>query len=209
MQKKLIEFLPPEISNIEDFKEIMATETIELDLVENKQKQFLYENFIDTATSKGIKHQEKLYKIRADLENETLEFRKLRIKNRKIDKAPFTYKFLESNLKSLFGKDNYKLELINDKYILKVEINTFDWNLFNEIINNFRNIIPCNIVLNSSLIQKMSTCMYVGGALTSGETITVYPWNPKIIESKCKINIPIGSNTGIDTTTIYPKKGVI
>ncbi|MCD3211831.1 DUF2313 domain-containing protein [Clostridium botulinum C/D] len=206
MKNKLIDFLPQAISNVKEFKEIMNTETIELELIEDKQKQFLYENFINTATSKGVKHQEKLFKIRADLEKEHLEFRKLRIKNRKLDKAPFTYKFLENKLTSLFGKNSYKLELLNDKYILKVEIHTFDWNMFNEIINNFRRIIPCNILLNSTLTQKINTCIYFGGALTSGETVTVYPWSPKTIESKCKITIPIGNNTGIDTTTIYPKR---
>ena len=203
---KLIEFLPPEISNIEDFKEIMDTETIELEIIEKGQKRIQNENFIDTATEYGIKHQEKLFKIRADLSNETLEFRKLRIKNRKIDKAPFTYRFLENKLNNLFGEGNYKLEVLNNEYVLKVEINTFDWNMFNEIVDNFRTIIPCNMILNSTLIQKVKSQIYYAGALTSGETVTVYPWSPKVIESKGKFNMAIGSNTGIDTTTIYPRK---
>lgn len=175
MKKKLIEFLPSEISDIEDFKQIMNIEDIELNNIENKQLELLNENFIDTATQYGIKHQEKLFKIRPDLENETLEFRKLRIKNRKIDKAPFTYKFLEYKLKNLFGEDNYKLDLINNKYILKLEINTFDWNIFDEVINNIKTIIPCNIVLHFSLAQKIKSNLYCASTLLSGEEITVYP----------------------------------
>ncbi|BDR73618.1 phage protein [Clostridium tetani] len=203
---KLIKFLPPKIAQIEEFKEIMDTETIELEIIEKGQQRILHENFIDTATEYGIRHQEKLFKIRADLLNETLEFRKLRIKNRKIDKAPFTYRFLENKLNNLFGEHNYKLEVLNNEYVLKVEINTFDWNMFNEIVDNFRAIIPCNMILNSTLIQKINTNLYYAGVLTSGETITVYPWTPKVIESKGRFNMAIGSNTGIDTTTIYPRK---
>lgn len=209
MKKKLIEFLPSQIANIEEFKEIMNVEDIELNNIENKQLQLLNENFIDTSTEFGIKHQEKLFKIRADLESETLDFRKLRIKNRKIDKPPFTHRFLAHKLQSLFGKDNYKLDVLNDDYILKVDINTFDWNMFNEIADNFRKIIPCNIILKSTLTQKIKYNLYYAGVLTSGETITVYPWNPQNIESKGKVNIALGSNMEIDTTTIYPKKEMI
>ncbi|RXM69438.1 putative phage tail protein [Clostridium tetani] len=203
---KLIKFLPPKIAQIEEFKEIMDTETIELEIIEKGQQRILHENFIDTATEYGVRHQEKLFKIRADLSNETLEFRKLRIKNRKIDKVPFTYRFLQNKLNNLFGEDNYKLEVLNNEYVLKVEINTFDWNMFNEIVDNFRTIIPCNMILNSTLIQKINTNLYYAGALTSGEEITVYPWTPKVIKSKGRFNMAIGSNTGIDTTTIYPRK---
>lgn len=203
---KLINFLPPKIAQIEEFKEIMDTETIELEIIEKGQQRILHENFIDTATEYGIRHQEKLFKIRADLSNETLEFRKLRIKNRKIDKVPFTYRFLENKLDNLFGEDNYKLEVLNNEYVLKVEINTFDWNIFNEIVDNFRTIIPCNMILNSTLIQKINTNLYYAGVLTSGEEIIVYPWTPKDITSKGTFNLAIGSNTGIDATTIYPRK---
>lgn len=203
---KLIDFLPPKIAQIEEFKEIMDTENIELEIIEKGQQRILHENFIDTATEYGIRHQEKLFKIRADLLNETLEFRKLRIKNRKIDKAPFTYRFLENKLNNLFGEHNYKLEVLNNEYVLKVEINTFDWNMFNEIVDNFRTIIPCNMILNSTLIQKINTNLYYAGVLTSGEEITVYPWTPKDITSKGTFNLAIGSNTGIDATTIYPRK---
>ncbi|RXM79256.1 hypothetical protein DP144_00125 [Clostridium tetani] len=203
---KLIKFLPLKIAQIEEFKEIMDTETIELEIIEKGQQRILHENFIDTATEYGVRHQEKLFKIRADLLNETLEFRKLRIKNRKIDKVPFTYRFLQNKLNNLFGENNYKLEVLNNEYVLKVEINTFDWNMFNEIVDNFRTIIPCNMLLNSSLVQKINSNIYYASAITGGETITVYPWTPKVIESKGRFNMAIGSNTGIDTTTIYPRK---
>ncbi|SHE62481.1 putative phage tail protein [Clostridium fallax] len=206
MKKKLIDFLPPEISKIQDFKVVMDVENYELEDLEKGQKRILYENFIDTATEQGIKHQEKLFKIRADLENETLEFRKLRIKNRKMDKMPITHRSLEYKLKTLFGEGNYKVEVINNEYILKVEINTFDWNAFNEIVDNFRYIIPCNIILKSILINKIKTNLYYACASLGGEELTVYPWSPKDIESKGKVNVAIGNNTGIDITTIYPRR---
>ncbi|AWB31514.1 putative phage tail protein [Clostridium botulinum] len=206
MKKKLIDFLPPQIANIEDFKQITSTEDGDLELLEKGQQRILKENFIDTATEYGVKHQEKLFKIRADLVNDTLEFRKLRIKNRKMDKMPITQRALEHRLKTLFCEGNYKVEVLNDEYVLKVEINTFDWSMFNEIIDNFRYIVPCNMMLSSTLVQKISTSIYYASAITSGEEITVYPWMPKDITSKGKVNIAMGSNTGVENITIYPRK---
>ncbi|HAG42966.1 MAG TPA: hypothetical protein DCL31_05795, partial [Clostridium sp.] len=97
--------LPPEIANIEEFKEIMETEDKEFELLEKGQRRILNENFIDTATEYGIKKYETLFKIRVDDLNESLDFRKLRIKNRKLDKVPFSYRFLDNKLKNLFGED--------------------------------------------------------------------------------------------------------
>ncbi|APC83195.1 putative phage tail protein [Clostridium botulinum] len=207
MKKKLIDFLPPQIADIEEFKNIMATENIELELIEKGQERILKENFIDTATDYGIKHQEKLFKIRADLLNDTLEFRKLRIKNRKMDKMPITQRALEHKLKTLFGEGNYKVEVLNDEYVLKVFISTFNWSMFNEIIDNFRYIIPCNMMLSSTLVQKIKFPVYIGSCMTTGEEITVYPWMPKDITSKGKVNIAMGSNAGLETITTYPKEG--
>lgn len=203
---KLINFLPPEIANIEEFKEIMETEDKEFELLEKGQQRILNENFIDTATEYGIKKYETLFKIRVDDLNESLDFRKLRIKNRKLDKVPFSYRFLDNKLKNLFGEDNYKLELLNNEYILKVEINTFDWNTFNEIIDNFRYIIPCNMELNSTLVQKIKSPVYIGACMTTGEEITVYPYSPKAIESKAKFNIALSNNSCIEEITIYPRR---
>lgn len=208
MKKKLIEFLPPQIGEVREFKNIMNTEDIEIDLLEKGQQRILYENFIDTATEHGIKHLEKLFKIRADLSTESLEFRKLRIKNRKMDKAPITHRALEQKLRVLFGEGNYKVEVFNNEYILKIEINTFDWNMFNEIIDNFRYIIPCNMILKSSLVQKINSKIYFGACTTIGEKVTIYPWMVKDVQSKGSINISTTNINNLETATVYPRKEV-
>lgn len=53
------------------------------------------------------------------------------------------------------------------------------------------------------------TKVYYAGAIVSGETITVYPYSPKELTTKGKVYITTGNDTEVDTTTIYPKKGVI
>lgn len=204
MRKKLIDFLPPKINEVEDFREIMTAEDIEVELLEKNKKQILDENFIDTATEYGIRYREKLYKIRFS-PSESLDMRKLRLKNRKMDKLPITYRALAYKLESLFGEDNYKITVDNDNYIVNVELNTFDWNAFNEIVDNFRYIIPCDMILKSLLINKINTNIYFGACTLCGEEIVVYPWSPKDIESKGKVNIAMAQSSGVENITIYPK----
>ncbi|WML35338.1 putative phage tail protein [Clostridium sp. OS1-26] len=206
MYKKLIEFLPPEIAEIEEFKQITSTEDVELELLEQGQQRILYENFIDTATEYGVKYLESLFKIRADASSESLEMRKLRLKNRKMDKMPTTHRALEQKLRTLFGEGNYKVNVDSNKYTLNVEVNTFDWNMFYEIVDNFRYIIPCNMILQSTLAQIINTNVYVGACMTAGEEVTVYPWSPKDITSRGRADIAMGSNTGVESITIYPKR---
>lgn len=207
MKKKLIDFLPFQIQEIDEFKSIMSSEDEELSTIEKNQLRILYENFIDSATEFGIKHLEGLYKIRSS-PNESLEMRKLRLKNRKMDKMPTTVRALDQKLKILFGEDNYRTNVERNNYIYNVEINTFDWNAFNEIIDHFRCIIPCNIILKSLLINKINTNIYFAASTLSGEEIIVYPWSPKSIESKGTVNVSMSQSSGIENITLYPRKEV-
>lgn len=207
MHKKLMEFLPDSFSEIKEFQLITSIEDTEFEIIDKEHERILYENFIDTATEIGIKHLENLYKIRNEPNLESLEFRKLRLKNRKMNKMNITYRALEQKLKILFGEGNYKLSLDNDKYLLKVEVNTFDWNAFYEITDNFRYIIPCNMVLKSTICQSRHSKVYVGAVMRTGEEITIYPWFTKNLESKGKVNIGIANNAGLENISIYPKEG--
>jgi len=47
--------------------------------------------------------------------------------------------------------------------------------------------------------------LQIGSAMLVGEEITVYPWSPSELTGRGKIFITAGHNTGVDTTTVYPK----
>lgn len=209
MKNNLINFLPFCMSEIEEFNQIMNAEDLLLQNIEEKQKDILHENFLETATAYGIKKYEAMFKINTDLLNEDLEFRRLRLKNKRLDRIPFTYRFLCNKLDSLFEKENYELKLVNDIYTLNMEINTFDWSIFNEIVENFRYIIPCNMILHSVLVNKLNFKIHFGSVTTSGEEVTVYPWVCRNLDSKGNVNIALGEVNGIEQVTIYPIKSIM
>ncbi len=50
--------------------------------------------------------------------------------------------------------------------------------------------------------------IFIGCFFTSGEEITVYPWSPKNVTSRGKVNVAMGNNAGFEGITVYPKKEV-
>ncbi|KEH90629.1 YmfQ family protein [Clostridium botulinum] len=69
-----------------------------------------------------------------------------------------------------------------------------------------KRIKPSHLSVKHKLISITESNFYVGATTLCGENITVYPWSPKNIESKGKINISLGSSTGFEGITIYPKR---
>ncbi|WP_333860809.1 putative phage tail protein [Clostridium sp.] len=67
-------------------------------------------------------------------------------------------------------------------------------------------IKPAHLDYDISVDSKQGLAN-IASYLVTGETITVYPWSPKVIESTGEINIAMGSNTGIENITVYPKEG--
>ena len=104
--------------------------------------------------------------------------------------------------------------------------NKCDLNLLKSIVNSWRNdgytdvkfkngriqiiftgnLIPAHLDYDISVDSKQGLAN-IASYLVTGETITVYPWSPKVIESTGEINIAMGSNTGIENITVYPKEG--
>ncbi|WP_160688306.1 phage tail protein I [Clostridium sp. C2-6-12] len=72
------------------------------------------------------------------------------------------------------------------------------------LINAYKNKRSWIEYINIFLTTKAKTIYNT--VLLAGEKITVYPYTPKDIESKGKVNIAIGQNVGIENVTLYPLK---
>lgn len=200
------EYWPEIIREYREFEKIAASENPELEQVWQAVSDLLDDQFVRTATEKGIQRRERLLKITPH-ENDDLEYRKTRVLAKWNGQLPYTYRVLVSRLNQLFGS-NYDLNVLHNEYLLKIEINTFNWREFDIMIDDIRQMTPANMVIQSSLTQKIKGTFFMGSAILAGEEITVYPWMLGELSSKGKTYIAIGSNTGLDTTTVYPRKEV-
>ncbi|WP_414836252.1 YmfQ family protein [Clostridium sporogenes] len=75
-----------------------------------------------------------------------------------------------------------------------------------DLYKEVKRIKPSHLAVRYKLISITQSKFYVGAATLCGEEIVVYPWSPKEIESKGKVNVAITNNTGVEKITLYPKK---
>lgn len=129
-------------------------ETDELIKVENDIWNNLYlllnkaknNQFIAYADKDGIYAYEQLFQIVADPETETLEERRFRLLNRIQTLSYYTMLYLRQKLNSLFGENNYEVEMDYLNYTLYVKSNASNSFIYKESIATINKIKPANIV---------------------------------------------------------------
>lgn len=129
-------------------------ETDELIKVENDIWNNLYlllnkaknNQFIAYADEDGIYAYEQLFQIVADPKTETLEERRFRLLNRIQTLSYYTMIYLRQKLDSLFGKNNYEIEMDYPNYTLYIKSNASNSFIYKESIATINKIKPANIV---------------------------------------------------------------
>lgn len=129
-------------------------ETDELIKVENDIWNNLYlllnkaknNQFIAYADEDGIYAYEQLFQIVADPETETLEERRFRLLNRIQTLSYYTMIYLRQKLNSLFGENNYEIEMDYPNYTLYIKSNASNSFMYKESIATINKIKPANIV---------------------------------------------------------------
>ena len=112
-------------------------------LLLNKAKN---NQFIAYADEDGIYAYEQLFQIVADPETETLEERRFRLLNRIQTLSYYTMIYLRQKLNSLFGENNYEVEMDYLNYTLYVKSNASNSFIYKESIATINKIKPANIV---------------------------------------------------------------
>ncbi|MGN9164976.1 putative phage tail protein [Tissierellaceae bacterium HCP3S3_D8] len=205
--RKIETYFPDVLHDVKEYKEIANTENPEIEIAWQSIDDLIDDQFIETSTERGVARREKLLKVTPS-KADSLDDRKLRISLKWNDRLPYTYKVLKDKLDQIFG-DNYEMERLVSKRLLKIKVNSFNWSMFDLVTNEIRQMIPANMILESTIHQRIESPFYIAVTILSGEEITVYPYSPRNIESKGSIYIGTGSNTGLENVTVYPRKEVI
>ncbi|BAH06755.1 YmfQ family protein [Clostridium kluyveri] len=76
-----------------------------------------------------------------------------------------------------------------------------------ELYKTVKRIKPSHQSVKYKMTSVTNMNIYYAAASISGETITVYPWTPREIESRGKINVATAVANNTETITVYPKEG--
>lgn len=182
---KLVEYLPSFMQDIREFKELFATEDIEIEKLKDAVDKIFSEIIVKTAESYGLNRYEKIYQINA--ESDILEARRLKILLKINDKVPYSYKWLINTLDTVLGKENYRISIDYANYKMKIEI-LLNYSELAEILRkDLIKHIPANIELDYRLFTNMQ--------LNIGAIVTQEHDNMKIaagianIEEKINLNV--------------------
>jgi len=141
---------PPIIQELDAFKKIAEIEDSLFEQLKQEIESIVNDQFISTATEKGIARRERMLKI-SPFADDTLETRRFRVQGVWNDKLPYTYRVLLERLDSLCGPDGYVMELNAGEYSLNIKIELTRKRMFDEVVKITRQMVPANIVITVEL----------------------------------------------------------
>ncbi|MFV0520512.1 MAG: putative phage tail protein [Lachnospirales bacterium] len=150
MDRVLLNYLPTYLHSYNELKEIFKVEEPELEDLYIELKKVLSNQFIQVAGEYGIKRFESLLNI-IPKGSDTLEVRRARVLLNWFKDIPYTYEKLKELLDTIFGEDTYVMGLENEIYFLDVLIKLTFKDLYNEVFEFLREVVPCNLTLNVSV----------------------------------------------------------
>ena len=143
---KIMDLWPPIMRELKEFQKIAEIEESLFEQLEQEIEDLVNDQFIQTATEKGIARRERMLKI-SPFADDTLETRRFRVLSVWNDKLPYTYKVLQERLDSLCGPDGYVMELNVGEYSLNIKIELTKKRMFDEVVRITRQMVPANIII--------------------------------------------------------------
>lgn len=168
MDRNLIDYLPPVLKKVREFKLIFQSEQPEIADLWGSINNALNDQFVIDATEYGVGRWEKLLGI-VPKGTESLDARKFRILTRLNERLPYTMRTLQLLLEALCGKDGYSIELYNDVYTIEVKINLIAKSKFDDVDALLQRVIPANMIINLRLMynQHLTLKQFTHGYLQS------------------------------------------
>ena len=164
---KILDLWPPIMRELKEFQKIAEIEGSLFEQLEQEIEDLVNDQFIQTATEKGIARREKMLKI-SPFVDDTLETRRFRVQSVWNDKLPYTYRVLLERLDNLCGPDGYVMELNAGEYSLSIKIELTKKRMFDEVVRITRQMVPANIVITVELryTQHFTLANYTHGQLS-------------------------------------------
>ena len=138
-----LSYLPPALREIRDFQALADAINPELITLKQAINKVLNEQYVQTAVD-TLAWREQLLGITAS-SDETIEFRRERIIERKSRKPPITLRSLRDRLNAYIGTTEAKIELVPGEYAFTISIPAVDGYKFRDIQGLIETLKPANM----------------------------------------------------------------
>lgn len=161
MDRKLMDYLPDHLREIWEFQLIFETQEEELSQLWNAYHVLLADQFVDTATERGLERWEDMLNIRPK-GSDTLETRRFIVRSRLNEQLPFSIRVLKNTLTQLCGEGGYTLSMDYAQYTLRLELLGLSLDIYRAVMEVVWRMVPANLVLDAVMAHYNDTAIYVG-----------------------------------------------
>lgn len=203
--KELISYISPIYANSKIMQAIFEAIGSEWDNANEISEDILNQLFPQTATW-GLSIWEQRLGLITNV-TEDLERRRGKVIAKLQTKYPITPKNMAMILKNYTGADISITEGVAP-YAFEIKLlgrEGFPKSL-EDLYKEVKRIKPSHLSVMYKLIVLTESNLYMGATSFSGETITVYPWMPREISTKGKIDIAMAGIKNTETATVYPRR---
>ena len=165
---KILDYWIPKIQDIDEFKKLANAEQSEIDIFNQKVKQFPKEIMVNTATNVGLNRYESMLGLR---KMSTTELRRTHILQNLNNSLPFTLQYLKGLLKSVIGENDYWLEI--EGYHLELGVISTKEELLEMLREDLRKKIPANMGATVKVLESIGTNCYTGFYVQTADVITI------------------------------------
>lgn len=180
MDRRLINYLPSVLREVLEFRAINDANEPEIAAVWDALNRLVDNQFLDTADSAGVAVWERELGIRPK-DTDTLEIRKVRVKNLWNLGGPYTYKWLLNWLKSLGGEASY-VSAVDDYTVRVVVPISVD---YINILDDMRQRVSANMMIDPLIsLSKIDVKHGIGTAFRCSicSTIQMSAWDMSHID---------------------------
>ncbi len=159
MDRRLINYLPPVLQQVQEFQAINAANEPEISIAWDALAAVMANQFLDAADEWGVAVWERELRI-LPKGTDTMEFRKARIKSMWNTQLPYTLPQLRNILQALCGAGNYSADIAAGSYHLVVKIGLAAKSNYRDVQSLLQQVIPANLTLE--LAQMYNTHAELG-----------------------------------------------
>lgn len=146
----LWEYLPPFLKDFIEMVEILGAEEPEFQELVKQIDDVMNDNFILTATARGIARFEEMLGIRPET-GATLETRRSAVLTKWWDVTPYTLRTLKSRIAVIQGNDNIQISFADDDpYCIQIVTRLETAGQVDDLAYILKTMLPANLVVDSA-----------------------------------------------------------
>ena len=206
MDRKLIDYLPPVLRDVTEFKAINNANEPEISLAWGGLDWVMANQFLDDADERGVSVWEQELKIRPK-DTDSLAVRKARVKALWNRGRPYTVPWLKNWLQGLCGPDGYEVTIVDYSVHIQLDYSVLPdaGRIAAEIMDLLLAVRPSNMWLLMVSFVQSEGCVQMGALTERSVYMDVWPMLVNELESAGGIKMA-GPLEYHATVEIYPYK---